>query len=491
MTEGVVIWAGVKASSTFLWLFWLLILLCSSDVMYGIWYGYGDGGAERLLWLLLVFTFGMGWIVLGMDALVIFAGWEMIGVSSFLLVGYYGGTRSEAMVSSLKALGYNVLGDVALLMVILVCMTWEGGSSLWLMGMDTVGGIGVGVLMGGWCKSALFGMHGWLLDAMEGPTPVSALLHSATLVTAGVLVVLKFSGLWYGTSTVLLLFFLSLVSVVVAALHALWLLDVKRVVASSTCLHMAVSFLGMACGCMGGVMHYLLLHGLVKALLFFIVGTVIHECWSQDVRRASSADGLLVILTLGSLIVTGVCGSSLGLFKDLLVMEGVMSGLWLLGLLIFLAQLYGVGLVMSLRLSVSSRYSGSLGMLLLFCSLLGVGGVYGQWEGMMVVEWFDLGLFPYGFLLLLGWMLREENVSRESSDLGVLHVQWLQRLFVELFLSRASAQSLSFFSYPVSHGYLLFPLSVRSSLRRSFHRRDPSSHSSVALSGSSSSDACR
>ena len=457
-------WTGSMVSgwTGLLWMVWLLVMISSMDVLYGVWYGWSDGNMKRLILLLLFFTLGMLEIILSGDLVVLFLGWEMIGVASFLLIGYYGGSRVESVSASMKALLYNVLGDIGVLFSLVLVLSWYGSSHLGLFVMDGMNGCGLGVILGGWCKSALFGMHGWLLDAMEGPTPVSALLHSATLVTAGALCLWKLSGLWLGHGgLVWFLFVLSSVSIFYASLHALWLLDLKRVVASSTCLHLAVSFMGMAGGQMVLVLEYLLHHGVIKALLFFMVGMVIHACSSQDTRGFGSSSGLVILFSLSLLTVTGVVGSGLGFVKDLLLMNGLLA-LSLLGAVLFLfAQLYSVLLMTSLDLQVSSRYDSSLGMLCVFLSMLSFSVSLGCWESSLVLEWFDLGFFPYVLLLLVSL-----GVSKAVflSRLVLLGSVWFQRSLVESLGSSMLTVLLPLLPSSLHHAFLVFPLMSFSSL---------------------------
>jgi NADH:ubiquinone oxidoreductase subunit 5 (subunit L)/multisubunit Na+/H+ antiporter MnhA subunit len=459
---------GFISSFSLLWVLWLLVVVSSADVLYAVWYGWSDSSAGRLILLLLFFTLGMLIIIVSSDGIILFVGWEMIGVASYLLVGYYGGTRSESFSAALKALGYNVLGDVGMLFSLVLCLAWTGSSCLIVYGMDSMTWCGLGCVVGGWCKSALFGMHGWLLDAMEGPTPVSALLHSATLVTAGALGVLKMSGLWLGNAgLMMLLLILGLTSVVVSALHALWLLDVKRVVASSTCLHLAVSFLGLGCGCMSLVLFYLLLHGLVKALLFFMVGMIIHSCHSQDSRSMSSSHSLVVLLLLSFLIVTGVVGSGLGLLKDLLLMEGFISVSILVVVVLLLAQLYSVLSILTLDLSSLSRFSDSLAMLILFITLLVASVIVGLLESVLFIEFVDLGMLPYLALLLISVLIQRPWASSFSSDHPLSNL-WQSRLFLESSLSYTSSFLITHSSLSSHHSYLALPLASHPPRRCSF-----------------------
>ena len=175
------------------WIEFMLVSIWWTVVGYAVWYSWASIGVERLLVLLTLFVFGMETIMIGSGMVELFIGWEIIGVVSMYLVGYYR-DRIEAVLSGVKALVYNRIGDVGMLVGIVGGVGWYGSGSLsvWSLlasssvNVGWVDNIGLlvmfGFVMGCWCKSALIGLHSWLLDAMEGPTPVSALLHSATLV---------------------------------------------------------------------------------------------------------------------------------------------------------------------------------------------------------------------------------------------------------------------------------------------------------------------
>lgn len=202
------------------WMEFMLLSIWWIVVGYAVWYSWGSTGVERLLVLLTLFVLGMETIMVGSGVVELFVGWEIIGVVSMYLIGYYR-DRVEAVLSGVKALVYNRLGDVGMLVGLVGGIGWYGcGSmSVWSMLVGSSGNVGwvdnmgllvmFGFVMGCWCKSALIGLHSWLLDAMEGPTPVSALLHSATLVCAGIVVMAKCEGVWSmivggGTGLVLL-----------------------------------------------------------------------------------------------------------------------------------------------------------------------------------------------------------------------------------------------------------------------------------------------
>jgi NADH:ubiquinone oxidoreductase subunit 5 (subunit L)/multisubunit Na+/H+ antiporter MnhA subunit len=306
-----------------------------------------------------MFSAGMGLLLLAYDALTMLLGWEAIGTCSYLLIGHFW-YRSEAAKASLKAIAANRLGDIGLLLATVLGLWLYGDSTLgiWnsctsytatgrLRDTSTALTISVGAVLSLYCKSAQYGMHGWLMDAMEGPTPVSALLHSATLVTAGLAIMVKLEGVWSmapGISLGLLL--IGATSTLLASAIAMTQLDIKRMVALSTAVHIGLMTMALGTGNIAWSCEHLFIHGWVKSTLFMAVGTGIHTLHSQDVRKANG--GLLFnlpliacIMLLACLAVSGMPGSHIGSIKDMLlvmgvnqtdcrvIMIGVLTGVWL------------------------------------------------------------------------------------------------------------------------------------------------------------------
>lgn len=196
-------------------------------------------------------------IILGeIDFTVLFIGWEVIGLTSLMLISI-NATQIDSLKAGLKSLMINRLGDISLMTVmILICSSHR---YTLITDLPSCNGLlfGVLVLCGVWCKSALYGMSAWLLAAMYGPTPVSSLLHSATLVTAGLLLAIKSKCVWLSTD---LKWVLSgyLLSLVWAGVMSLRSYDLKRMIACSTLANITLALLGS--GDLEGVRH-LINHG--------------------------------------------------------------------------------------------------------------------------------------------------------------------------------------------------------------------------------------
>ena len=256
-----------------------------------------------------------------------FVGWEGVGIASYLLINFWF-TRLSANQAALKALITNRVGDFGLSLAILISFFVFGSMNyltifsiaplfeayvftIFTFKCSYFSLFGVFLLLGAVGKSAQLGLHVWLPDAMEGPTPVSALIHAATMVTAGVFLIIRFSPvLEFSTFTLLLLTLFGSLTAFFASLTGTFQNDLKKIIAYSTCSQLG--YMVFACG----LSHYnvslfhLANHAFFKALLFLAAGSVIHAISDeQDLRRMGSFISLLpltyVAIAIGSLALTG------------------------------------------------------------------------------------------------------------------------------------------------------------------------------------------
>ena len=281
---------------------------------WGEWYMGEDGRGQGLVGWLMVFSGAMGLVMEGLDMLTLVVGWEGIGYASYRLIGYQE-ERGEASRAGVKAVAWNRVGDIGMVLSMAGIVGRFGDGYLGTAGS---GWEGLGILAGVWAKSAQVGMQGWLLDAMEGPTPVSSLLHSATLVCAGVVVLEKGREVWGGSEVGVVV--MGGMTAVVGTMGALGHMDIKRVVAFSTMVHVGVMVCGVGAGGESG--EHMLLHGLGKAGLFMVVGGMLHEVHEQDVRRVTGrglAVGVLGAIMLG---IGGQAGTVVGASKEWLLEQG-------------------------------------------------------------------------------------------------------------------------------------------------------------------------
>lgn len=229
-----------------------------------------------------MFTSAMLLVVYSGDLLVLYAGWEVMGICSYFLIGHHWEERANSR-AAVKAFLVTRLGDAGFLIGVLVLGIGAGSFEIgtvvqkaWTMPNATVTAGALLLLAGVAGKSAQFPLHTWLPDAMAGPTPISALIHAATMVAAGIYVVARVYEVFVSASAALaVLGVLAVVSMVGSALAALAQDDVKRVLAYSTISQLAVMAAGLAVGAKSAAVFHLLAHGAFKALLFLAAGCVI------------------------------------------------------------------------------------------------------------------------------------------------------------------------------------------------------------------------
>lgn len=272
----------------------LPVLVVSSLVhLYSISYMAEDPHNQRFFSYLSMFTFFMLILVAGDNYFIMFIGWEGIGISSYLLINFWY-TRIQANKSGIKALTVNRVGDM-FLSVGFFAIFWVFGNVDYatvfsiapFINETAITIIGLLLLVGAMAKSAQIGLHTWLPDAMEGPTPVSALIHAATLVTAGVYLMLRSSPIIeYGPTVLVVVTWVGALTAFFAATTGLLQNDLKRVIAYSTCSQMGYLFMAVGLSQYNVALFHLVNHAFFKALLFLAAGAVIHGMADQqDLRR--------------------------------------------------------------------------------------------------------------------------------------------------------------------------------------------------------------
>jgi len=328
---------------------WLLFVtgVGSAIHLYSIGYMGGDPRYSRFFSYMNLFVAAMLVLVLGSSFLVTFLGWEGVGLASYLLVSFWF-ERDRAAVAGKKAFITNRVGDFGLMLAMFLIVSTLG--SLDYAAMDagaggiahsTVTAIALLILLGCIGKSAQIPLHVWLPDAMEGPTPVSALIHAATMVTAGVFLVARAhpffeaSGdamtvvAWVGASTALL-----------AGTVALLQVDVKRVLAYSTVSQLGYMFLALGVGAYTSAVFFVLCHAFYKGTLFLGAGTVIHGSEdNQDIRTMGRYRRYLPLTGLAFVVawlaIAGVPPFAGFWAKDDVIGDAFYSGgyaLWIVGL---------------------------------------------------------------------------------------------------------------------------------------------------------------
>ena len=295
--------------------------------VYSIGYMSHDPHRARFFAYLSLFTFMMLMLVTADNFLQLFFGWEGVGLASYLLIGFWF-KKASANAAAIKAFVVNRVGDFGLILgmaaiyfsvgslqfdaVFASAEALAGGQFDFLgMTVPMLTTICLLLFMGAMGKSAQFLLHTWLPDAMEGPTPVSALIHAATMVTAGVFLVARCSPLFELSPTALN------VVIVVGALTAFFAAtvglvqnDIKRVIAYSTCSQLGYMFVGLGIGAYQAAMFHLFTHAFFKALLFLGAGSVIHAMEDeQDMRKMGGLRQLIpatfLMMFIGTIALTG------------------------------------------------------------------------------------------------------------------------------------------------------------------------------------------
>ncbi|MCY4624998.1 MAG: NADH-quinone oxidoreductase subunit L [Chloroflexi bacterium] len=269
--------------------------------VYSVGYMHGDRGYVRYYAYMSLFTASMVGLVLASSVLQMFVFWELVGLSSYLLIGFWY-HRPSAARAAVKAFVVTRLGDLGFLIAILYLFFHQGafdGAGLnalevrdvytavgaGLLGSTAVTWLAVGFFAGAVGKSAQFPLHVWLPDAMEGPTPVSALIHAATMVAAGVFLVARMFPVFEASDAAMnLVAITGGVTAVLAATMAITANDIKRVVAYSTISQLGYMMLALGVGAYGAAMFHLFNHAFFKALLFLGAGSVNHAAGTFDMR---------------------------------------------------------------------------------------------------------------------------------------------------------------------------------------------------------------
>jgi NADH-quinone oxidoreductase subunit L len=261
---------------------------------YAVGYMHGDAEERRYHAYKALFVFSMLLLVQAGNLLLLLAGWGMVGLSSYLLINFWH-QRASAVAAGKKAFVMNAVGDATFALALFLLIQHVGSLDFRVVfapeaipeGSTVAILIALGLLGGAIAKSAQVPLHTWLPDAMEGPTPVSALIHAATMVTAGVYLIARTNVLFQLAPSIQdLAAVLGAITIVLAGLIALVQTDIKRVIAYSTMSQIGYMFVGVGLGAYGAGLFHLMTHAFFKALLFMAAGIVIHALsGEQDIRR--------------------------------------------------------------------------------------------------------------------------------------------------------------------------------------------------------------
>ena len=296
--------------------------------LYSIGYMHEDDSRPRFFAYLSLFTFAMLMLVTSDNLLQMFFGWEGVGLASYLLIGFWY-KKPEANAAAIKAFIVNRVGDFGFALGIFALFFVFKSISLDAIFAAAPGFVGktftfaghdadiltticLLLFMGAMGKSAQFLLHTWLPDAMEGPTPVSALIHAATMVTAGVFMVARLSPIFeYAPEALKFVTFIGAITAFFAATVGLVQNDIKRVIAYSTCSQLGYMFVACGAGAYSAGIFHLFTHAFFKALLFLGAGSVIHAMHhEQDMRAMGGLKDKIkftwAAMLIGTLALTGV-----------------------------------------------------------------------------------------------------------------------------------------------------------------------------------------
>ena len=333
----------------------LVVITTVSALVHLYSWGYmeEDPDQPRFFAYLSLFTFAMLMLVTANNLVQMFFGWEGVGLASYLLIGFWY-KKPSANAAAIKAFVVNRVGDLGFMLGIfgvfwlfgtvsipdiLAAAPDKVGSSIGFLGyrVDTMSLLCVLLFIGAMGKSAQLGLHTWLPDAMEGPTPVSALIHAATMVTAGVFMVCRLSPLFETSQFALnVVTIVGATTAIFAATVGLVQTDIKRVIAYSTCSQLGYMFFAAGTGAYGAAMFHLFTHAFFKALLFLGAGSVIHAMHHEQDMRYYGGLRKHIPLTFwammaGTLAITGVgivgVGGFAGFYsKDAIIEAAFASG---------------------------------------------------------------------------------------------------------------------------------------------------------------------
>ena len=341
---------------------------------YSFEYMYEDPYIIKFFSFLSAFSFFMLLLISADNLLQLFFGWEGVGICSYLLISFWN-TRIMANKSAIKALLVNKIGDIFL--IITICIFFYYFKTLDLpvifilypfflvkkfifinTSFNLLNTISFFILIGAMAKSSQIGLHTWLQDAMEGPTPVSALLHAATMVTAGVFLIIRFSPIFeYSSSILIKMSFIGSLTAFLGASIGMVQNDIKKIIAYSTCSQLGYMIMSCSFSNYAGSFYHLLNHAFFKALLFLSAGSIIHSLSDeQDIRKMGALINIVpfiyISFLIGSLALAGFPFLP-GFYSKDYILESSLTGFnfngsisfWLGSISAFLTSFYSFRLI--------------------------------------------------------------------------------------------------------------------------------------------------
>ena len=333
----------------------LVVVTTVSALVHLYSWGYMDEDPDqpRFFAYLSLFTFAMLMLVTANNLVQMFFGWEGVGLASYLLIGFWF-RKPSACAAAIKAFVVNRVGDLGFMLgifgtflvfgtvsipAILAAAPHMAGSTIGFLGyrFDTMTVLCILLFIGAMGKSAQLGLHTWLPDAMEGPTPVSALIHAATMVTAGVFMVCRLSPMFVVSPTAMhFVTYIGAATCFFAATVGTCQWDIKRVIAYSTCSQLGYMFFAAGVGAFDASMFHLFTHAFFKALLFLCAGSVIHSMHhEQDMRfyggLRTKIPWTFWTMMAGTLAITGVGIADIGGFAGFYSKDAIIESAYARG----------------------------------------------------------------------------------------------------------------------------------------------------------------
>jgi NADH-quinone oxidoreductase subunit L len=305
--------------------------------LYSIAYMRGDAGYTRFFSFLNFFVFSMLVLVLAGNFVLLIVGWGLVGAASYMLISFWY-RRNSATKAGIKAFVINVVGDIGLVLGVILLLrhtgtvdfleTFHGAKETF--GEDGTGSLTAGLLLimlGAFAKSAQMPLHTWLPDAMEGPTPVSSLIHAATMVTAGVYLIARLNPLMELSTTAQTVgMVVGCVTLLVAGTIALVQTDLKRVIAYSTMSQIGYMIMGVSAGAYVAGMFHLMTHAFFKALLFMAAGSLISAMAGEQNMNRMGGFRKAMPFTFLAFVVGGLALSGIPPFSGFFSKDEILAG---------------------------------------------------------------------------------------------------------------------------------------------------------------------